>query len=179
MLSLQQVGKALSFASFIPEKADADWLCFKEILALAERESGRFSRGRVRIIISDGTCALLNAQQIKMVSREACICAMCSRTGQGLHVCMRAYLCNLLGSAARKGAHENRRLRAFPLWGIHIQTKLTFICGIKGEVRRKMNFTYVLGFVVLRDVGKVFPVGSSSFARMMTGENRAQNHSGA
>ena len=56
---------------------------------------------RVRIIISDGTCALLNAQQIKMVSCEACVCAMCSRTGQGLHVCMRAYLRNLLGSAAR------------------------------------------------------------------------------
>ena len=32
---------------------------------------------------------------------------------------------------------------------------------IKGEVRRKMNFTYVLGFVVLRDVVKVFPVSSS------------------
>ena len=27
---------------------------------------------------------------------------------------------------------------------------------IKGEVRRKMNFTYVLGFVVLRGVVKVF-----------------------
>ena len=40
------------------------------------------------------------AQQIKMVSREACVCAMCSRTRQGLHVCMRAYLRNLLGSAA-------------------------------------------------------------------------------
>ena len=35
--------------------------------------------GRVRIIISDGTCALLNAQQIKMVSRDACVCAMCCR----------------------------------------------------------------------------------------------------
>ena len=56
--------------------------------------------GRVRIIISDGTCALLNAQQMKMVSREACVCAMWSRTGQGLHVCMRAYLRNLLGTAA-------------------------------------------------------------------------------
>ena len=56
---------------------------------------------RVRIIISDGTCALLNAQQIKMVSREGCVCAMCSRTGQGVHVCIRAYLRNLLGSAAR------------------------------------------------------------------------------
>ena len=101
----------LQVASFFPAKADVDWLCFKEILALVERESERFSPwqsenqkdsrlGRVRIIISDGTCALLNAQQIKMVSREACVCAMCSRTGQGLHVCMRAYLRNLLGNAA-------------------------------------------------------------------------------
>ena len=39
----QQVGKALSFASFIPAKAEVDWLCFKEILALGERESERFS----------------------------------------------------------------------------------------------------------------------------------------
>ena len=39
---------------------------------------------------------------------------------------------------------------------------------IKGEVRRKMNFAYVLGFVVLRDVVKVFQV-SSSFARKTTG----------
>ena len=67
-----------------------------------QSENQKDSRlGRVRIIISDGTCALLNAQQIKMVSREACVCAMCSRTGQGLHVCMRVYLRNLLGSAAR------------------------------------------------------------------------------
>ena len=49
----------------------------------------------------------------------------------------------------------------------------------KGEVRRKMNFTYVLGFVVLRDVVKVFPVSSSSFARKTTGRNRARSHSGA
>ena len=62
----------------------------RKILALAERELSSL----------DGTCALLNVQQIKMVSREACVCAMCSRTGQGLHVCMRAYLRNLLGSAA-------------------------------------------------------------------------------
>ena len=67
-----------------------------------QSENQKDSRlGRVRIIISDGTCALLNAQQIKMVSREACVCAMCSKTGQGFHVCMRAYLRNLLGSAAR------------------------------------------------------------------------------
>ena len=50
---------------------------------------------------------------------------------------------------------------------------------VKGEVRRKMNFTYVLGFVVLRDVVKVFPVSSSSFARKTTGRNRARSHSGA
>ena len=42
-----------------------------------------------------------------------------------------------------------------------------------------MNFTYVLGFVVLRDVVKVFPVSSSSFARKTTGRNGAQSHSGA
>ena len=68
-----------------------------------QSENQKDSRlGRVRIIISDGTCALLNAQQIKIVSREACVCAMCSRTsttGQGLHVCMRAYLRNLLRTA--------------------------------------------------------------------------------
>ena len=49
----------------------------------------------------------------------------------------------------------------------------------KGEVRRKMNFTYVLGFVVLRNVVKVFPVSSSSFARKTTGRNRTRSHSGA
>ena len=40
---------------------------------------------------------------------------------------------------------------------------------VKGEVRRKMNFTYVLGFVVLKNVVKVFPVSSSSFARKTLG----------
>ena len=50
---------------------------------------------------------------------------------------------------------------------------------VKVEVRRKMIFTYVLGFVVLRDVVKVFPVISSSFARKTTGRNRARSHSGA
>ena len=78
-------------------------------LALLQGDS-RVGRARIRKILAlakrelsslDGTCALLNAQQIKMVSREACVCAICSRTGQGLHVCMRAYLRNLLGSAAR------------------------------------------------------------------------------
>ena len=42
-----------------------------------------------------------------------------------------------------------------------------------------MNFTYVIGFVVLRGVVKVFPVSSSSFARKATGRNRARSHSGA
>ena len=32
---------------------------------------------------------------------------------------------------------------------------------LEGEVRRKLSFMYVLGFVVLRDVVKVFPVSSS------------------
>ena len=50
---------------------------------------------------------------------------------------------------------------------------------IKGDVWRKMNFTYVLGFVVLREVVKVFPVSSPSFARKTTGRNRARSHSGA
>ena len=50
---------------------------------------------------------------------------------------------------------------------------------LKGEVWRNMNSTYVLGFVVLRDVVKVFPVSSPSFARTMTGRNRARSHSGA
>ena len=34
--------------------------------------------------------------------------------------------------APRRGAREFRRLRAFPIWGIHIQTKSTFICGTNG-----------------------------------------------
>ena len=50
---------------------------------------------------------------------------------------------------------------------------------LNGEVRRKMNFTYVLGFVVLRDVVKVLLVSSSSFASKTTGRNRARSHSGA
>ena len=50
---------------------------------------------------------------------------------------------------------------------------------LKGEVRRKMNFTYVSGFVVLRDVVKVFPVSSPWFARKTAGRNRARSHSGA
>ena len=38
------------------------------------------------------------------------------------------------GRAGRRGgAREYRILRAFPIvWGIHIQTKSTFICGING-----------------------------------------------
>ena len=41
--SPHQIGKDLSFASFIAAKADVDWLCFKEIRAVAEPESERFS----------------------------------------------------------------------------------------------------------------------------------------
>ena len=65
--------------------------------------SRRFSRwsdnqedsrlGRVRIIISHRTCALLNAQQKKMVSREACVCAMCLRTAKDcMCACVRTFV---------------------------------------------------------------------------------------
>ena len=44
--------------------------------SLWQSENQKDSRlGRVKIIISYGTCAPLTAQQIKMVSREACVCA--------------------------------------------------------------------------------------------------------
>ena len=117
-LSLRSLGRENCFAvtrrCFLRTKSEKLFPSRPSFLrrrTLTDFASRRFSRwqsenqkdsrlGRVRIIISDGTCALLNAQQIKMVSREACVCAMCSRTGQGLHVCMRAYLRNLLGSAA-------------------------------------------------------------------------------
>ena len=62
---------------------------------------------------------------------------------------------------------------------IILNNQSNIITIIKGEVRRKMNFTYVLGFVVLRDVVKVFPVSISLFARKTTGRNRARSHSGA
>ena len=90
----------LSRPSFLPRRRTSTGFALRRF-SRWQSENQKDSRlGRVRII-SDGTCVLLNAQQIKMVSREACACAMCSRTGQGLHVCMRAYLRNLLGSAAR------------------------------------------------------------------------------
>ena len=60
----------------------------------------------------------------------------------------------------------------------HISSGWVSLLCVKGEVRRKMNFTYVLGFVVLRGVVKVFPVSSSSFVRKKTGRNRARSHSG-
>ena len=50
---------------------------------------------------------------------------------------------------------------------------------LKGEVRRKMNFTFVLGFVVLRDVVNVFSVSSPAFARKTTRKKRARSHSRA
>ena len=63
----------------------------------------------------------------------------------------------------------------------HLCMHMKWLCdvGVKGEVRRKMKIIYVLGFVVLRDVVKVFPVSSSSSARKTTGKNRARSHSGA
>ena len=62
--------------------------------------------------------------------------------------------------------------------GLPLQLKINIgKLELKGEVRRKMNFTYVLGFVVLRDVVKVFPVSSPSFARKTTRKNRARSHS--
>ena len=42
-----------------------------------------------------------------------------------------------------------------------------------------MNYTYVLGFMVLRDLVRVFPISSPSFARKTTRKNRAQSHPGA
>ena len=42
-----------------------------------------------------------------------------------------------------------------------------------------MNFTYVLGFVVLKDVVKIFLVSTFSCARKTTGRNRARSHPGA
>ena len=41
-----------------------------------------------------------------------------------------------------------------------------------------MNFTYVSGFVVLRDLVKVFPVSSSSFARKTIGESSTKSLGG-
>ena len=78
-------------------KADVDWLCFKEILALAEQESERFSPWQsenyhLRRDLRATECP---------TDKNGESWSMCSRTGQGLHVCMRAYLRNLLGSAAR------------------------------------------------------------------------------
>ena len=49
---------------------------------------------------------------------------------------------------------------------------------LKGKFGGKC-ISHVLGFVVLRDVVKVFPVSSPSFARKITRKNRARSHSGA
>ena len=50
--------------------------------------------------------------------------------------CSRSKMKSHRGRAGRRGgarvSREYRRLRAFPIWGIHIQTKSTFICGING-----------------------------------------------
>ena len=99
--SPHQIGKGLSFASFIAAKADVDWLCFKEIRAVAEPESERFSPWQSEHYHLWRDLRATECPTDKNMSGEACACAMCSRIGQGLHVCMRVYLRNLLGSAAR------------------------------------------------------------------------------
>ena len=57
------------------------------------------------------------------------------------------------------------------------EKKLTKYSGLKGQFGGKW-ISHVLGFVVLRDVVKVFPVSSSSFSRKTTGRNQARSHSG-
>ena len=49
---------------------------------------------------------------------------------------------------------------------------------LKGKFGGKW-ISHVLGFVVLRDLVKLFPVSSSSFAKKTTWRNRARSHSGA
>ena len=114
-----------------------------------------------------------------VLTKITCICC----TGQGDD------------SAAPKRSQNRSWCRWFDCWRLanigrqgkilDFFGKIQCYCGmcfnssIKGEVRRKMNFTYVLGFVVLRDVAKVFQVRSPSFARKTTGRNRARSHSGA
>ena len=50
--------------------------------------------------------------------------------------------------------------------------------GLKGKFGGKWT-SHVSGLVVLRNVVKVFPVSSSSFARKTTGRNRSRSHLGA
>ena len=67
-----------------------------------QSENQKDSRlGRERIIISWRDLCATECRTDKNGESWACVRAMCSMTGQGLHVCMRAYLRNLLGSAAR------------------------------------------------------------------------------
>ena len=48
--------------------------------------------------------------------------------------CMQLLTCTRTNPARNNLScnREYRRLRAFPIWGIHIQTKSTFICGFNG-----------------------------------------------
>ena len=89
LLSPHQVGKLFpSRPSFLRRRTSTGFASRRSTRWQSENQKD--SRlGRVIISDNDGTCALLNAQQIKMVSREACVCAMCSRTGQD---CMCAYV---------------------------------------------------------------------------------------
>ena len=53
-----------------------------------------------------------------------------------------------------------------------------YLLSFKGKFGGKW-ISHVFGFVVLRDVVKVFPVSSPSFARRTTQKNRARSYSGA
>ena len=90
---------------FLQRRTSTSFASSRRFLRWQSENQGDSCLGRVRIIISDGICALVNAQQMKMVSREACVCAIWSRrTGLGVHVCMCTclrHLFKLLGSAAR------------------------------------------------------------------------------
>ena len=79
---------------------------------------------------------------------------------------------------------ENRQSQGKRATPERLLAQLTYHCDcsdnfVKGEVRRKMNFMYVLGFVMLRGVVKVFPVSSSSFARKTTKHEVTRGHDAA
>ena len=58
------------------------------------------------------------------------------------------------------------------------KTQIKGVPALKGKFGGK-SFHICVRVVVLRDVVKVFPVSSSSFARKTTGRSRARSHSGA
>ena len=101
---LQSPGRKSSFLpvlSFLRRRTSTSFGSSRRFLRWQNENQDDSRLGIVRTIISDVTCVLLNAKQIKMVSREAWGCAIPFEDRPGLHVCMRAYLRNLLGSAPR------------------------------------------------------------------------------